>query len=288
MRASILDGLSFIQDRRMVRCMTLAQTYAYNPDRFKNAARYYTSGRPTYPRLLARRVAELVGVTGAHAVLDLGTGPGFLALDFAPLAGAVTAVDPAPEMIEVAAHNFARAGASIRLLRGSSAALDPELGPFRLVSIGRAFHWMDREQTLHSLDRLLERGGAVALFSEQYPEVPDNAWHAPFQSLIDSYSTHDPARPQLRAAASHETVLLRSPLSHLERVAVLETRQTPLERFVDRALSFATTWHGRPGSRETDLPQEVRGLLAPFTNAQGEIREVIEGHALVARRPGEI
>jgi SAM-dependent methyltransferase len=263
-------------------------THTYNPERFKNAARYYTNGRPTYPKLLAQRVAELVGVSKQHAVLDLGTGPGFLALDFAPIAGLVTAVDPAPEMLEQAQQNFTRAQAQIRLVQGSSAALDPQLGRFRLVTIGRAFHWMDRAPTLRSLDERIESGGAVALFSEQYPEIPSNAWHNDFQALVDSYGSADPARIQLRAAPRHEAFLLASAFDHLERVAVLETRHTPIERFVDRALSFATTWHGRPGSREDDLPHEVRRVLAPHADERGNILEVIEGQALVARRSADL
>lgn len=260
----------------------------YNPERFKDAARFYTTGRPTYPKALAQRVAALVGVTKQSHVLDLGTGPGFLALDFAPLAAAVTAVDPAPEMLEQAQRNFASAGAQIRLVRGSSAALDPALGSFRLVTIGRAFHWMDRAQTARSLDQFVERGGAIALFSEQYPEVPDNAWQPAFQELIDSYGTADPARAQMRSPIKHETILLASAFDQLERVAVLERRRTPIERFVDRALSFATTWHGRPGSREQDLPQDVRRVLAPFADASGHIHELIEGQALVARRTADL
>jgi predicted RNA methylase len=75
------------------------------PDRCKNPARYYTTGRPFSPKLLSRRVAELVKVSRADNVLDLGTGPGFLAIDFAPLAQAVTAIDPADEMLQVARQN---------------------------------------------------------------------------------------------------------------------------------------------------------------------------------------
>lgn len=57
----------------------MSERTAFYPERFKNASRFYTSGRPTYPRLLARRVATLVGVSKRHDVLDLGTAPGFLA-----------------------------------------------------------------------------------------------------------------------------------------------------------------------------------------------------------------
>jgi len=72
------------------------------PGRFRDLADYYATGRPAYPTLLARRVANLVGLNGTQVVLDLGTGPGFLALDYHPFAARVIAVDPEAEMLRVA------------------------------------------------------------------------------------------------------------------------------------------------------------------------------------------
>lgn len=260
----------------------------YYPERFKVASQFYTTGRPTYPKLLSRRVAELVGIGQRDAVLDLGTGPGFLALDFAALSNHVTAVDPAEEMLALAKDNAARAGVQIRIVRGASYELGPELGRFKLVTIGRAFHWMDRVETLRALDGLVERTGAVALFGESYPDVPANAWHQEFQSIVDSFSTADPARSQTRPGLKNEAVLLDSAFGHLKRVAVLERRATPIERFVDRALSFASTWAGRPGSREEDLAHEIRAAISKHADSQGLVHEVLEGHSLVARRSGDL
>jgi SAM-dependent methyltransferase len=257
------------------------------PERFKNPSRFYTTGRPSYPKLLARRVTDLIALTRNDDVLDLGTGPGFLAIDYAPYAHAVTAVDPSEEMLSAARQNAARAEVSVRFVRGSSFELTPELGRFKLVTIGRAFHWMDRAQTLDSLEALIVARGAVALFGERHPDVPDNAWYPQFQALIDSYSTEDPAKSRTRGQTPHEGVLLESAFSHLERVSVLEVRHTPVEHLVDRALSFGSTWEGRPGSREQDLAGEVRALVAQFVHG-GVVREVIEGHALVGLRPREL
>jgi SAM-dependent methyltransferase len=266
----------------------MTERTAFYPERFKNASRFYTSGRPTYPRLLARRVATLVGLSKRHDVLDLGTGPGFLAIDFAPFAGKVVAVDPSAEMLAAAARNASEAGTPIRFVQASSYELGGHLGKFGIVTIGRAFHWMDRRETLKALDALVETGGAVALFGTRQPDVPQNAWYRGFQDVIDSYSTDDPARPHTRGAHEHEALLLESAFDHLERVAVLERRRTPIDRFVDRALSFASTWHGRPNFRESELAVDIREVITPHADAEGLVLEVLEGQALVARRTRDV
>jgi SAM-dependent methyltransferase len=267
--------------------MTTAASQILFPDRFKNPARYYTNGRPVYPKLLAKRVAALVGLSDRDSVLDLGTGPGFLAIDFAPLAASVTAIDPSDEMLAEARANAQRAGLPIQFVKGSSFELTPQLGHFKLVTIGRAFHWMDGDQTLASLDALVTARGAVSLYGERYPDVVENVWHHEFQALLDSYATDDPARTRTRPATPHEVVLLRSRFDQLERIAVLERRNTPVERFVDRALSFGAAWDGKPGSREDDLAGEVRELIKKHAGTDGTVQEIVEGHALIAFRSAD-
>ena len=257
------------------------------PDRFRGVARFYTAGRPAYPPLLAARVAALVGGVAQGRVLDLGTGPGFLALDFAAHAAEVIGVDPEPAMLEAAEQNAAQAGHRIRFLRGNAETLDAALAPVRLVTIGRAFHWMDRPRTLAVLDGLVARGGAVALFSTAPPTVPENSWQPAFQAVVDRYGETDPAHDLLRTATDHDGVLLASPFGHVERVAVLERRRTPVERFVDRAFSFAKTWGGRVDEPPRGLADSVRDALLPYA-VDGIVTEIVEGRASIAWRPAEI
>jgi ubiquinone/menaquinone biosynthesis C-methylase UbiE len=47
-------------------------------------------------------VAARCGIDATHRILDLGCGPGQLALAFAPLAGEVLGIDPEPEMLRIA------------------------------------------------------------------------------------------------------------------------------------------------------------------------------------------
>lgn len=255
------------------------------PTRFHTAAQHYLRGRPPYPAALIRRVVQLCGLDRGHRVLDLGCGPGQLALAFAPFVAEVIGIDPEPEMLRIARIEAARAELPIEFREGSSDELGTDLGTFRLAVIGRAFHWMDRQDALRRLAAIIEPGGAVVLFADDHPKVPDNAWHETYRSLIDRYAASDPARSARRGPGwrSHEAVLLDSPFPHLERIAVIERRTTPVERIVDRALSLSSVSHGRIGARADVLVRELRQAMAGLA-PDGVVNEVIESEALIARR----
>ena len=254
--------------------------------RFRTAAQHYLQGRQPYAPALFQRLMQLTGTGPKSRVMDLGCGPGQIAVALAPHVGEVTAIDPEPEMLRVA-ENAAAAHPEIRFIQASSDDLGPALGRFRLVVIGRAFHWMDRAGTLQRRDGLVEPGGAVALLGTREPELPDNAWVEAYDTLIERYAADDKTRRERKSPdwLRHEAVLLESPFSRIETIAVLERRLTPVERFVDRALSMSSTSAARIGEKTAALAAEVRNTLAPFA-AEGMIREVVRSAATIAWRPG--
>jgi ubiquinone/menaquinone biosynthesis C-methylase UbiE len=88
----------------------------------------------------------------------------------------LTESDPEPEMLRAARRNAAKAGKEIEFVLGSAGDLGPQFGRLHPVTIGRAFHWMDRPRTLEALDALIEPNGGIALFQESYSIVPVNDW----------------------------------------------------------------------------------------------------------------
>ena len=254
----------------------------FEPRRFQTAAAHYLRGRPPYPMRLIRQVAMLAGLGAGDRVLDLGCGPGQLAAGFAALAGEVLAVDPEPEMLRRAEELAGKTG-RVTFRRGSSYDVGPGFGRFRLVTMGRSFHWMDREETLRRLDQLVEPGGAVALFSDRHPELPENAWHDPFLAITRHFGGENPAKGRFR----HTGVLLGSAFSALDGISVIERRQVRVESLIDRAFSMSSTSPGKLGERAAVMQAALCGLLQAYA-VDGLVTEVVAVWALVGRRPHEV
>ena len=261
----------------------MSEPIPYDAHRFRNAAAHYTAGRPPYSPALIRRVAELTRLRPTYRLLDLGCGPGMLALAFAPYVAEVIGMDPEPEMLRQAEEQAEGTG-NVRFVRGSSYELEPSLGAFRLVVMGRSFHWMDRPETLRRLDAMIEPDGLIALFGDTHPDVPDNAWREPYRAVLDRYSGGGRDGHRTKGWVRHEAVLLDSAFSCLEAISVIERRRTDLDTLIRRALSQSSLAAAHRSGRTEDLANELDQTLRPFM-PDGLLTEVVSTYALLARRP---
>jgi SAM-dependent methyltransferase len=257
----------------------------FDPHRFRSTVPFYARFRLAYPDRLIERVGELAGIRPGDALLDLGAGPGQIGIAFAQRGLRVTAVDPEPEMLHVAGEAGREAGVALDLRQGSSFALPAGIGPFKLVTIGRAFHWMDREETLRNLDPLIVADGAVALFGENHPKTVENAFQRKLSEISERYSgrsSHDVAR-SAADYRSDESMLMNSPFRRLERCGVLVRRTTTIEEVIGLAFSRSSSSPAKLGERATDFERELREELSAIS-PDGRFTEIAELKALVARR----
>jgi SAM-dependent methyltransferase len=285
MMASDCGGLRTIGERKMASHDVQSKSRDQSQTRpYREAAAHYLAGRPFYADRLIRRVAARVGLTHQHRVLDLGCGPGPLARAFAPLAGEVVAMDPEPAMLR--AGQAAHAGiANIRFVAGGWQDLAPSLGRFRLVVMGRSFHWMDRPETLRRLDGMVEAGGAVVLFHARHAAVPANDWVERYSAVRHRYTDAEPVRHR-SGMLRHEAFLLDSAFCCVESVSVFEQSVVDGRRLVDRALSMSSTAPDRLGERAEDLERDILTVVSDLA-PDGRLTEVIESTALIGQRPQE-
>jgi ubiquinone/menaquinone biosynthesis C-methylase UbiE len=265
----------------------LNQPVPYEPRRFQSAVPYYARYRLGYPERLIARVVALLGLKDGDAVLDLGCGPGSLSVPFARAGMAVTAADPEPEMLAAAEEGAAAARVTLKLWRGGSYDLTPQMGSFRLVTIGRAFHWMDRLATLAMLDRIVAPGGAVTFFHDAHPVLAENEWFKLLCKVGDRYGRS--AQPHIaeRKALGHrryEPFLYQSAFTELDGLSVTIRKSISEDEIVGRAFSQSTTSPEKLGEKADTFEAELRERLRELSPS-GQFTEIAEMVALVARRP---
>jgi SAM-dependent methyltransferase len=254
--------------------------------RFASTVPLYEELRPPYPPEFFRTVARKLGFGKQHALIDLGTGPGLLALGFAPYVGRIVGVDPEPAMLAAAREAAGRASQAFTLIEGKAEDLPDDVGTFDVVTIGRALHWMDRDATPARLERLVARDGAILVCSSQSAADSRNPW-------LDEYNT---ARRLWSAAGlwsesgsgerAHRDLaaFFRGTRFRVADVIKVETsHEITVRDLARRVLTFSPSSPDVLGDRVDAMLRDVQARLLPL-GREGLITEVVVSTAQVALR----
>ena len=115
-----------------------------------------------YAEGLADALAAALELDGHGRLLDVGCGPGVVALRLAHLFDEVVGLDPDEGMLAEAARLAAiQRVDSATWVRARAEDLPAGLGQFRAVTFAASFHWMDRPLVARAVKPMLEPGGAA-------------------------------------------------------------------------------------------------------------------------------
>lgn len=258
----------------------------FDPHRFQTTVPFYARYRLGYPDALIARIIEIAGLKPGDPVMDLGCGPGLVAIPFAKAGLKVMAIDPEPNMVDAAKAEAAREGVALDVQQGSSFDLPKGVGPFKLVTMGRSFHWMDRAVTLEILDKLIAPGGAIVLLHDNRPRTVENRWRNIMNEIGNEYGRRETSHVKERESAgyrTHESFLLRSPFNKLESAGVFVERALTADDIVGLAFSLSTSAPQKLGNKKDAFERDLRERLAELS-PDGQFTEIAESYALIARR----
>ncbi|MBA2625059.1 MAG: class I SAM-dependent methyltransferase [Acidimicrobiia bacterium] len=141
---------------------------------FRGAAAHYAQGRIPYPPRLHDAFAAHADLSGSPRLLDVGCGPGTVALRLADLFTEVVGVDPDADMLAEAARLAEAQGVTNgRWVQRRAEDLPADLGSFRYATFAQSFHWMEREVVAATVFDVLEPGGAFVHVNTQVEDVAD-------------------------------------------------------------------------------------------------------------------
>ena len=266
---------------------------------FEGAAAYYRQGRKPYAPALARALAEHLGLDGQGRLLDVGCGPGTVALFFAHLFQSVVGIDSDPGMVAEAKQ----AAAAQRVFTATWVQMRAEelpaaLGAFRVVTFGQSFHWMERARVAANVRHMLDPNGAVVQVdlwhtnppgyqppSAPYPPLPEAAmdelrcrWLGPDRRAGQGFRNTSP---------DDEDEVFQSVGFAPEQVVVVPDDRV-LERSVDDVvawvLSTSSTAPHLFGDRLDEFVRDLRSLLLN-ASPEGRFSVALTDNRLRVRRP---
>lgn len=244
--------------------------------RFASTVAYYETARPPYGAAFFEAVALQLGLDGSERLLDVGAGPGILAIGFAPYCREVVGVDPEPGMVEAARAAAEGAGVAVRFLEGRFEDIAAKLGAFDLVSVGRAIHWLDPKPARTAFDRALAPRGRVLVCGATSVKDGRNPWLEAFNSVRDRWKGDRPSR-------DHQSFFADGQFTRIGTIRVEGTYPVPVERLVERVLSMSTSSSERLGDEVPAMKRAMREALAPFA-ADGMIEDIVEARAEMFER----
>jgi SAM-dependent methyltransferase len=233
---------------------------------YAGAEDHYAAYRPGYGEAAVAYLAERFALDGEARVLDLGCGAGQLAVPVAAHAGEVVAMDPNETMLDRTRERARTAGReNVTIRAGTDADIDEGMGPVRLTTMGRSFHWMDDDATLRRLRDVTEPGGGVAILDDHgWLTRGTEPWMASVHDAVGRYVDV----PEQRAPAE---VTYDDPWDELLADCGFddaEVRQFPLERewtsddVVGFLFSLSYCSPDVLGADRTALAADVRDCLA--------------------------
>jgi SAM-dependent methyltransferase len=260
----------------------------YPADAFVGTAQYYARYRVPYPQMLIEDLLMRAGGTGAERLLDLACGPGRVTLPLARFFREVWAVDLEPEMVEVGRAEAARQGVTnVRWLVGRAEEVEASANSFELITIGDAFHRLDRWLIAKRALEWLAPGRCLATLGCDGVFEGDERWQALVAAILGQWGVTSPGSGQpVVSGPGHpnEGILRAAGFDDVASYEFLIPYTWTLDAIVGNLYSTSVASKRALGDRAADFEADLRRTLLDY-DASGEYPVTLSFGYTLARQP---
>ncbi len=238
---------------------------------FHGTVGFYRQYRPGIPESVADILDAAAPSRWPRRLLDVGTGTGLVVEVLLGRFDDVVAIDNDADMLaaaEAALRPQLPDGTTLLLEQVTAEEFSPPRGwRAGLVTICRAFHWLDQAAVLSRLDAQVRLDGAVAIFSDDSFWAATSPWKAAVRSVIKdflgeqrragngTFQHHD--RP-------YSDIMRESPFSQVEEFTVPVNRTWSADSILGYLYSTSFAAPQLFGDRLDEFDQTVRATLTHY------------------------
>ncbi|MET8127491.1 class I SAM-dependent methyltransferase [Streptomyces sp. NPDC005231] len=243
---------------------------------FDTTAPFYAAYRPGIPEEAVELLAQRVAGKEHRALLDLGSGTGQVPLALAGKMTEIDVVEQDPGMLGEADKALAGLQVTVRLHNASAEEFAPPAS-YRadLVTVCRAFHWMDQDVVLSRLEGMTAQDATVAVMGDGSLWTARTEWTDALRALIQEYLGQERRAGVGKKYAAHDRpyseILSESAFGQVEEHTIAVEREWSTKSVI--GYLYSTSFAARPlfGERVDDFERRAHALLDGHASAGGLI-----------------
>ncbi len=240
---------------------------------FQGTVAYYRQYRPGIPQGVADLLDAAVEHESPRRLLDIGTGTGLVVEVLLDRFDDIIAIDNNADMLDAAGktlHAGLPEGVHLDLQLVTAEEFTPPAGwRANLVTICRAFHWLDQPAVLTRLHDEVSPTGAVAIFGDHSFWAATSDWKAAVRTVIQEF-----LGDQRRAGTStfnhhnrpYSEIMRQSPFDQVEEFTVPVTRTWTADSILGYLHSTSFAAPHLFGDRLDEFHQHTRDVLRRFSD----------------------
>jgi trans-aconitate methyltransferase len=258
---------------------------------FTGTASFYRQYRSPIPESVAAVLDAAVDRTRPRRLLDVATGTGLVLQALSGRFDDMIGVDADAEMLAEADATLRPAlpaGTSLRLVHARAEQFVAPAGwRADLVTICRAFHWLDQPATLARLDAQVSPRGAVAVFADRSLWTSPTPWKAAVHAVVQEF-LGEQRRAGNGVFQLHDRpfsdILRESTFSDVEEITIPVRRTRTIDNIIGYLHSTSFAAPHLFGDRLAEFDHAVRNRLTELSDTDTFIDDN-QFRIFIGRRP---